>query len=261
MSKFAWMMAAASLALPVSAQAGNIASCEVVIMDYIEDESGGGLEVASFRPAGDFLLGVYDEDTELSLTIEDRPIRALMCERNDLVPDEDDYKILATGIPFALSQDFDTNESDSLTLYFQDGAFRYKYASAYPMSEEMQTTLEARLADFSSRDHGLDAPEEDSESDDAAPEEAETTADENSDADNTESETEPGPIETDAPDAVKELAEDAIPSDTLPDGENDTPAAEDGEADAIEEDPQASETDDIPLDNLQKEVELEEDAD
>lgn len=149
-------------AIPCLAQAGNVAECEVVIMTNVEDESGGSMQIASFRPAGDFLLGVYDDEVELTRHIEDEPIRALMCVRNDLLPDEDDYKILATGVPFAVSQDFDSNESDSLTIFFQDGEFRYKYASAQPMPEAMQDILDARLADFTSRDHGLDVEDADS---------------------------------------------------------------------------------------------------
>jgi hypothetical protein len=208
---------AAALSLPSVAQAGNIAACEIVIMQYIEDEAGGGMDVASFRPATDFLLGVYDEETEISVTVDDKPIRALMCERNDLIPDEDDYAILATGVPFAISQDFDTNESDSLTLYFQDGAFRYKYVSAYPMSEEMQTTLEARLEDFTARDHGLDI------------EEVEDAADENA------SETEPG-IEESVEEAVEEAVDletvdnpaNALETDDLT-GEDTDPSSEDAD--------------------------------
>ena len=140
---------------PATALAGNIANCEVVIMEYIEDESGGGMDIASFRDAGAFLAGVYDDEPEVVLEEGGYPIRALMCTRKDLMPDEDDYRILATGVPFAVSQNFDSTESDSLTIFFRDGAFEYKYASAAPMDDAMQETLEARLADFSGRDHGL----------------------------------------------------------------------------------------------------------
>ena len=149
------LAALALAALPAPAMAGNIASCEIVIMEYIEDEAGGGMDVASFRPAAEFLTGVYDADTPLVTRVGERPIRAVLCERADLLPDEDDYAILATGVPFALSQDFDTNQSDSLTLFFKDGRFQYRYASASPMDEGMKAELETRLEDFSAREHGL----------------------------------------------------------------------------------------------------------
>ena len=149
-------LTAALLALaPTAALAGNVANCEVVIMEYVEDESGGGMDIASFRDAGAFLAGVYDDATELSLEEAGYPIRALMCTRRDVMPDEDDYAILATGVPLALSQDFDSNTSDSLTIFFRDGAFTYKYASLTDMDTDARASLEAQLADFSARDHGL----------------------------------------------------------------------------------------------------------
>lgn len=146
--------------LPASALAGNIADCELMTMKEVVDEAGGTMAVAAFPPAGDFLAGVYDDAVELSLQHDGEPIRALMCTRKTVMPDEDDYAILATGIPLAVSQDFDSNQSDALTVFFRDGAFRYKYASAEDMPDAMRTTLEARLADFSARDHGLGVPVE-----------------------------------------------------------------------------------------------------
>ena len=144
-----------ALTVPLAAQAGNIAECEVVIMTEVEDEDGGSMQIASFRPAGDFLLGVYDEETEASLTLDGHPIRALMCERRNVIPDEDDYAILATGVQFSISQDFDSQDSDLLTVVFVDGAFRYKLSSTEPLDPDVEDRLKALLADFSARDHGL----------------------------------------------------------------------------------------------------------
>lgn len=151
---------AAILSAAMPAHAGNIADCEVVIMEYVSDEDGGGMTVASFRPAGDFLESVYTDSIEIVREIDGSPIRAIMCRRNDLVPDKDDFALVATGIPFALSQDFDTDQSDSLTVYFKDGKFQYKYASAYPMNDEVKDLLDAQMKAFTKADHGLgtDAP-------------------------------------------------------------------------------------------------------
>lgn len=152
----ALLAATICLLSPAAAWAADYDSCELVIMQFIPDEDGGGADIASFRPAEEFLASVRDISQEPMLTIGDHPIRAIMCVRNDLVPTEDDYPVLATGVMMALSQDFDSSDSDSLTVVYQDGAFRHTYSSAYPMSDEFKQAIETRLADFSARDHGLD---------------------------------------------------------------------------------------------------------
>ena len=57
---------------------------------------------------------------------------------------------MATGVPFVLSQDFDSTDTDSLTVFWKDGAFDYVY-KGYPLSDEAQSLLEERLADFTAR--------------------------------------------------------------------------------------------------------------
>lgn len=141
-------LAALTCGLPQLALAGNYEACEIVIMTEKTDEDGGTIGIAAFEPADDFLKQVKNAEPVPEAN-------ALMCKRNDLVPVEADYAVLATGTPLALSQDFDSADSDSLTIFFKDGRFDYKYASAYPMGEEFKTELEQRLEDFSSRDHGL----------------------------------------------------------------------------------------------------------
>ena len=150
------LLAAGALALvPASALAGNVANCELVVMEEIKDEDGGSMVMAAYPPAADFLQGVYDADTPLSTEHDGMPVRAVMCQRRDLMPDEDDYAILATGIPLALSQNFDSNTSDVLTVFFKGGAFQYTYGSADPIDPADEAALDALLADFSARDHGL----------------------------------------------------------------------------------------------------------
>jgi len=145
----------AILLTPVVAMAGDLSRCEIVVVNDVVDEDGGRMTVASYRAADGFIAGVYDADINLVIEDNGHAIRGLICVRNDLVPTEKDYAILATGIPLSLSQDFDSEDSDILTLYFSDGAFRHKYTSDYPMSGELEEALIAQLSDFSARDHGL----------------------------------------------------------------------------------------------------------
>lgn len=170
------MLSAAMLPFPALAWADGFEQCEIVIMEDIADEDGGNMAIASFRPADTFLGSVRDPEADLVLTDGGYAIRALMCMRNDLIPTESDYAVLATGVPLAISQDFDSTETDSLTIYFDDDAFRHKYASAYPMSDEFSELLTARLDDFSSRDHGLPKPAAAIEGDSEADQEAQVAS-------------------------------------------------------------------------------------
>lgn len=137
------------------AQADNIADCEILLMEFIEDESGnGGMQVASYGPAEDYIASVYDDEPGHLEAINEAPIRALLCQRNNVIPAESDYALLATGIPFILSQEFDDTETDSLTVYWKLDHFGYVYKGD-PLSDETQALLETRLADFTQRDHGL----------------------------------------------------------------------------------------------------------
>ncbi|WP_427454351.1 hypothetical protein [Litorimonas sp. WD9-15] len=133
----------------------NLADCEVLMMRFVADEAGnGGMQVSTYGPAEDYIASVYDdEDGHLKKLMGD-PIRALLCERDDVIPVETDYALMATGIPFILSQDFDDTETDSLTIYWRHDHFDYVY-KGYPLSEDTEGLLKDRLADFAGRDHGL----------------------------------------------------------------------------------------------------------
>ncbi|GHA96778.1 hypothetical protein GCM10009069_19770 [Algimonas arctica] len=153
------LLLTASLALaPTASHAATPNGCEVVVSSEVVDAEGGRMTVASYRPADNFLSGVYDANTPLTLKEDGAPIRGIICARNDLVPTEKDYAMLATGIPLSLSQNFDSADSDILTVYFRAGAFTHKYTSDYPMSPEFETAVQTQLADFSHRDHGLINP-------------------------------------------------------------------------------------------------------
>lgn len=122
--------------------------CEIVLMQTIADESGrGGAQIASYRPAEDFLISVYQEDTDPIMTINEKPIQAIMCKRVDVIPTKNDFPIVATGIPFFLSQSFESQDTDLVSVYYKDGAFRHNYKGP-GLSEEATTLLEKRLAMF-----------------------------------------------------------------------------------------------------------------
>lgn len=138
----------------------NLSDCEIVMMRYIPDESGnGGMDISTHGPADDYISSVYDdEDGHLTKVHGDR-IRALLCQRNDILPTEEDFPLLATGIPFVLSQDFDSTDTDSLTMFWRKTYFDYIY-KGHPLSDEAELELKTRLADFTERDHDLNREKE-----------------------------------------------------------------------------------------------------
>lgn len=141
--------------MSMPAWADNIAGCEVVLMEQIKQEDSEGVtEVASFRPAADFIASAYDEDVEVLREIDGLPIRAVMCKRRSVIPSESDFAIVATGTPFMISQNFDSTETGLTTLYFKEGEFRSIYKGP-ELSEDRQAEMKARLKDFNSRPHDL----------------------------------------------------------------------------------------------------------
>lgn len=145
------ILLAATLSLVQPAWAGNVAHCEALIMQVVPSEDGlSEAQIASYRPAVGFLASLYDEEDGYLSQIDGFPIRAIMCRRNDVIPSAADYPILATGLPFVLSQDFDRSDTDSLTVFWKEDALDYVY-KGHPLSDESQKVLDARLEDFSKR--------------------------------------------------------------------------------------------------------------
>ena len=166
---------AAALGAAQPAWAGNVAHCEALIMQVVPSEDGlSEAQIASYRPAVGFLASLYDEEDGHLSEIDGFPIRAIMCRRNDVIPSADDYPILATGLPFVLSQDFDRSDTDSLTVFWKEETLDYVY-KGHPLSDESQKILETRLDDFSERGK-TPAPVDDT--DDAPKDMAETAAEE-----------------------------------------------------------------------------------
>jgi len=140
-----------TLSMASAAWAGNVAHCEVLIVQVVANDDGTGeAQIATYSPATNFLASLYDEEDGHITTINMQPIQAVLCRRNDIIPSESDYEIMATGIPFILSQDFDSSETDSLTLYWKDDAFEYVYKGD-PLPNDGQAILDSRVAEFSTR--------------------------------------------------------------------------------------------------------------
>ena len=142
-------------ALSNAAHAEDFSECEVLLVQIIQaDDATGEAQIASYRPAENFLKSVQDDVPGHMTQIDGQNIQAIMCTRNEVIPTKSDYVVMSTGLPFILSQDFDSADTDSLTTYWKDGKIEHVY-KGYPLSEEAQNILDTRLADFTKR--GLSA--------------------------------------------------------------------------------------------------------
>lgn len=151
MKTYAILAASLLCGMPFAAWADNVAHCEVLLVEHVEDEAlNGTMQVTTYHPAVSFIASVHDDDPDHETHVKGHPIQALLCRRNDVIPAEADYPMLAAGIPFVLSQDFDRADTDSLTVFWKDGKFQHVY-KGHPLSAESQDILDTRLLDFSNR--------------------------------------------------------------------------------------------------------------
>lgn len=141
--------------LSTAAHATDTAECELLLVQVLQVEGAEAeAQIASYRPATKFIKSVQDDIPGHITQVEGQDIRAIMCTRNEVIPTQSDYTVMSTGIPFILSQDFDSPDTDSLTMYWKDGKIEHVY-KGYPLSEEAQAILDTRLTEFS--DRGLSA--------------------------------------------------------------------------------------------------------
>ncbi len=130
-------------------------SCEVMMVETLDVEGPEESAIMqSFAPATEFLASVYDDKTDIVRTVEGRKIQAVLCERADVIPTLRDFQILATGIPMALSTDFDASDSPSITIYFKSDKF-HSVVKGPEMSETDQTRLDDAMSVFNLQPHGL----------------------------------------------------------------------------------------------------------
>jgi len=150
-----YLAAALLLSLSAPAFADNIAGCEVVLMEKIEQEGiEGKAEVASFRPAEDFIASIYDDEAEVLREIDGLPIRAIMCKRQSIVPSLRDFPIVATGSPFMISQNFDSTTTGLTTVYFKEGEFKHSYKGP-DLDEDTEAELIDRMEVYNLQPHDL----------------------------------------------------------------------------------------------------------
>lgn len=203
------------LGLSTPAFADNIAGCEVVLMEKIKQEGvEGTAEVASFRPAADFIASIYDDEADVLREIDGLPIRAVMCKRKSVIPSLRDFPIVATGTPFMISQNFDSTETGLTTIYFKDGEFRSDYKGP-DLSDTLEAEMKDRLEVFNLQPHDLAEKEKamlenSTQEDDPEPDNSSTDAEETQDDSADESiEKDEAPVEKDMEALTPEELKDA----------------------------------------------------
>lgn len=209
------LLTALLLSLSTPAFADNIAGCEVVLMEKIKQEGvEGTAEVASFRPAADFIASIYDDEADVLREIDGLPIRAVMCKRKSVIPSLRDFPIVATGTPFMISQNFDSTETGLTTIYFKDGEFRSDYKGP-DLSDTLEAEMKDRLEVFNLQPHDLAEKEKamlenSTQEDDPEPDNSSTDAEETQDDSADESiEKDDAPVEKDMEALTPEELKDA----------------------------------------------------
>lgn len=125
-------------------------NCEIVLVEPI----GEGGSLASYRPADEFLHSVFDDQDGYLKTVDTLQIRAVMCTRPLILPTIRDFPIVATGVQFSISNDFDSSESRLITVYYSRGAFRYKYTGP-DLSFAQELALKDRIDIYNLQSHTL----------------------------------------------------------------------------------------------------------
>ena len=144
------------LAVTDTALAADVGICEVVMIEkFPTDEKKGQAFLQKFAPAGDFLTSVYADDDGHIASMDGQDIQAVLCERPNVIPTLRDFPILATGIPLAISDNFDAVDSQSVTLYFKKDKFHH-VVKGRAMTEAEQAQLDNTMEVFNLQPHKLD---------------------------------------------------------------------------------------------------------
>lgn len=136
----------AGLALCLHAYAfgsDNVANCEILVQEAVTlDGEPTGAFVDTYIPASDFIASVYDGEEGHLTQANGKNIRVLFCTRQNIIPTLRDFPLLATGIPFAVSTDFDTPGTPLIYYFYAQGKFAHAYEGP-----ELSTDQAAKLAD------------------------------------------------------------------------------------------------------------------
>jgi len=144
------MLSGAQIAL-----ADNVANCEIFLRQpvMIDGEKTGAF-IDTYAPGAEFIASVYD-DTEGHVTeFKGQPIQAVFCTRHSVIPSLRDFPILATGLPFVVSTDFEASDSAIVTIYFKDNQFQHVYKGP-DLSEKETAQMSDAMEIFNLQPHGL----------------------------------------------------------------------------------------------------------
>lgn len=138
-----------------TASADNVANCEILVQEPVTlDGKATGAFVDTYIPATEFIASVYDGEEGHMTQARGLDIKVLFCTRHNIIPSLRDFPLLATGIPMAVSTDFDTPGS-ALIYYFFNGE---KFVNAYEgpdLSEEQSAKLNDAMEVFNLQPHSL----------------------------------------------------------------------------------------------------------
>jgi len=138
------LLLSAFIGLPALAD-DNIANCEIVVQQRLAPDSEANVteqtekpaQIATFMPAGDFIFSVFGSKPHMS-EVDGKPIRAVMCMRGSVVPSEFDLKIIRTGIPLYLSQDFDAKDSALMGISKTAKGYAYEYTGPDLSADDLE---------------------------------------------------------------------------------------------------------------------------
>lgn len=153
MRKFIVLIAALSSAQ--FAWADNVAGCEIFLRKSVEiDGKATGAFLDTYAPAEDFISSVYDDEDGFLMEVEGEKIKALFCTRHNVIPTLRDFPVLATGIPFVVSNDFNVVDSSILTIFFKENKFKHVYKGP-DLPEDEALALKDVMEIFNLQPHGL----------------------------------------------------------------------------------------------------------
>lgn len=126
--------------------------CEIVLIEPVTK----GASLASYRPADDFIESIYDDAEGFLETVDSLKVRAVMCTRDRVIPQLRDFPILASGVHFSISNNFDSHDSQFMTVFYKAGSFQHKF-SGPTLTEGEQIALRDVMEIYNLQDHDLDA--------------------------------------------------------------------------------------------------------
>ena len=126
-------------------------NCEIVLVEPVAK----GASLASYRPEDSFIESLYDEEEGFQESVGSLKIRAVMCTRENVIPRLRDFPIIASGVQFSLSNDFDSSDSQFMTVFYKAKEFQNKF-SGPALSDGEQVALRDVMEIYNLQEHDLD---------------------------------------------------------------------------------------------------------